>query len=237
MCFSFFGFVLQRFQTIIFIFGEYLEASMDLHNIRCDYSKRELSEKQCLDNPILQFEQWLNEAIACEVPEPTAMNVATVNADGRPSSRMVLLKEVNAQGFVFFTNYLSKKGQALTANPFASLTFYWTQLERQVRVEGRVQKLPEHLSDEYFNSRPYTSRVGAWASKQSQVIKNKDIILARVAMFSAKHPLRVPRPPHWGGYVVLPEWVEFWQGRPSRLHDRICYRLDGDDWIKERLSP
>ncbi|MDK4679640.1 pyridoxamine 5'-phosphate oxidase [Kingella negevensis] len=210
---------------------------MDLHDIRQDYSKRELSKKHCLDNPIAQFEQWMNEAMASQVPEPTAMNVATVDKDGRPSNRILLLKEVNQQGFVFFSNYHSRKGRALAANPFASLTFFWAELERQVRVEGRVEKLLEHLSDEYFDSRPYTSRVGAWASEQSQVIANKQVIVARAAMFGARHPLHVPRPEHWGGYLVIPDRVEFWQGRPSRLHDRIVYRLENGNWIKERLAP
>ncbi|MCG7656035.1 pyridoxamine 5'-phosphate oxidase [Wielerella bovis] len=210
---------------------------MDLHGIRQEYSKRELSKKQCLDNPLAQFEVWLNEAMAAKVPEPTAMNVATADAQGRPSNRVLLLKEVNEQGFVFFSNYLSRKGQDLAVNPFVALTFFWAELERQVRVEGRVEKLAAHLSDEYFDSRPYTSRVGAWASEQSQPIANKQIIVARAAMFGAKHPLHVPRPPHWGGYLVVPERVEFWQGRPSRLHDRISYYLENNIWKKERLAP
>lgn len=210
---------------------------MDLHHIREDYSKQELSEQQCDANPLLQFEQWLNEAIRSEVNEPTAMNVATVGQDGKPNSRMVLLKEVNEQGFVFFSNYLSRKGQALAAHPFAALTFFWPELERQVRIEGRVEKLPEHASDEYFASRPYTSRLGAWASEQSTVITDKSVLVKRAAAIGLKHPLNVPRPPHWGGYVVIPERVEFWQGRPSRLHDRIQYRLHHETWVKERLAP
>ena len=210
---------------------------MDLHNIREDYSKQALSEKECDALPIPQFEKWLNEAIRSEVNEPTAVNVATVDADGRPSSRMVLLKEVNPQGFVFFTNYHSRKGRALEANPYAALTFFWPELERQVRIEGRVQKLDEAASDEYFESRPYTSRIGAWASEQSEVIENQAVLVKRAAVVGLKHPLHVPRPPHWGGYLVIPDCVEFWQGRPSRLHDRIRYRLHEGNWIKERLSP
>ena len=210
---------------------------MDLHHIRQEYSKRELSKKQCTDNPITQFEQWLNEAFTAQVLEPTAMNIATVSADGKPTNRIVLLKEVNKRGFVFFTNYLSRKGQALTANPFASITFFWPELERQIRIEGKVEKLAEPLSDEYFDSRPYTSKIGAWASEQSQIIANKQVIVARAALFGAQHPLHVPRPPHWGGYIVLPNRIEFWQGRPSRLHDRICYFLKNHQWIKERLAP
>ena len=210
---------------------------MDLHNIRADYSKQELSEQECDASPLVQFERWLNEAVRAEVNEPTAMNVATVGEDGRPSSRMVLLKEVNAQGLEFFSNYLSRKGRALSAHPFAALTFFWPELERQVRVEGRVVLLDEAASDEYFKSRPYTSRIGAWASEQSSVIAGKSVLVARAAAVGLKHPISVPRPPHWGGYVVLPERLEFWQGRPSRLHDRIQYRLENESWLKERLAP
>ena len=210
---------------------------MDLHDIREDYSKQELSEHDCADSPITQFEQWLNQAISAKVNEPTAVNVAAVGADGRPNSRMVLLKEVNPQGFVFFTNYHSRKGQSFAANPFAALTFFWPELERQVRVEGRIEKLDEVASDEYFNSRPYTSRIGAWASNQSEVISGKAVLVAKAATVGAKHPLHVPRPPHWGGYIVMPDRIEFWQGRPSRLHDRIQYRLENGVWVKERLAP
>lgn len=210
---------------------------MDLHNIRQDYSKQELSPDECASHPIVQFERWLQEAMMAEIPEPTAMNVASVDSTGRPSNRVVLLKEVNTEGFVFFTNYHSRKGRALSANPFAALNFFWAELERQVRIEGRVFRLPEAESDAYFATRPYTSRVGAWASNQSEVIENKGEILKRAALFGAKHPFEVPRPPHWGGYLVQPDCVEFWQGRPSRLHDRVRYRLENDVWIKERLAP
>ena len=210
---------------------------MDLHHIREDYSKQELSEQQCHANPLIQFEQWLNEAIRAQVNEPTAMNVATVDALGKPNSRMVLLKEVNEQGFVFFSNYLSRKGQALDVHPYAALTFFWAELERQVRIGGCVEKLSAQASDEYFASRPYTSRLGAWASEQSSVIADKNVLIKRAAAVGLKHPLHVPRPPHWGGYVVIPERVEFWQGRPSRLHDRIQYRLQHHEWLKERLAP
>lgn len=210
---------------------------MDLHNIREDYSKRELSETECADNPLTQLENWLNEAMHAQVHEPTAMNVAAVGEDGRPNSRMVLLKEVNRRGLVFFTNYLSRKGRSLSAHPFAAVTFFWPELERQIRVEGKVEKLPEADSDAYFASRPYTSRIGAWASEQSSVIESKSVLVKRAAAFGVKHPLHVPRPPHWGGYLIIPDRVEFWQGRPSRLHDRIQYRLVDNQWIKERLAP
>ncbi|SUT88821.1 pyridoxamine 5'-phosphate oxidase [[Actinobacillus] rossii] len=210
---------------------------MDLHNIREDYTQQELSAKQCDADPLKQFEKWLNEAINAKVNEPTAMNIATINEKGFPSSRVVLLKELTPQGFVFFTNYHSQKGQALTHNPVAALNFFWPELERQVRIEGKVTKLDKHASDEYFESRPYISRIGAWASEQSAVISSKSFLLSKAAMIAAKHPLHVPRPPHWGGYIVQPTMIEFWQGRPSRLHDRIRYRLDHNEWIKERLSP
>ncbi|MCK3658052.1 pyridoxamine 5'-phosphate oxidase [Pasteurellaceae bacterium Pebbles2] len=210
---------------------------MDLHHIRAEYSKQELSQRQCHANPIQQFEIWLNEAIKAEVCEPTAMNIATINAQGKPNSRVVLLKEVNSQGFVFFTNYHSQKGQALAHQPFAALNFFWAELERQVRIEGRVEKLSAQQSDDYFASRPYTSRIGAWASEQSAVISSKNVLLAKAAMIAAQHPLHVPRPAHWGGYLVIPEMIEFWQGRPSRLHDRIRYRFENDQWLKERLAP
>lgn len=210
---------------------------MDLHDIRDEYSKQELSRRQCDSDPIKQFEKWLGEAIEAKVHEPTAMNLATLNAQGKLNSRVVLLKEVNSQGFVFFTNYQSQKGQALAINPFAALNFFWPELERQVRVEGAVEKLPEAQSDDYFAGRPYTSRIGAWASEQSVVLKSKNTLLAKVALIAAKYPFNVPRPPHWGGYLVIPEMIEFWQGRPSRLHDRIRYRLENNLWIIERLSP
>ncbi|OSI10820.1 pyridoxamine 5'-phosphate oxidase [Neisseria canis] len=210
---------------------------MDLHDIREEYSKRELSEQDCDASPIVQFEQWLGEAMKAAVNEPTAVNVATVREDGRPSNRMVLLKEVNPKGFVFFTNYQSQKGRAIAANPFAAMTFFWPELERQVRIEGRVEKLSDKDSDEYFDLRPYTSRIGAWASEQSSVLESKAVLVAKAAAVGVKHPFHVPRPPHWGGYVVIPDAVEFWQGRPSRLHDRIRYRLENNVWIKERLSP
>lgn len=210
---------------------------MDLHDIRDEYSKQELSRRQCDSDPIKQFEKWLGEAIEAKVHEPTAMNLATLNAQGKPNSRVVLLKEVNSQGFVFFTNYQSQKGQALAINPFAALNFFWPELERQVRIEGAVEKLPEAQSDDYFAGRPYTSRIGAWASEQSAVLKSKNTLLAKAGLIAAKYPFNVPRPPHWGGYLVIPEMIEFWQGRPSRLHDRIRYRLENNLWIIERLSP
>ena len=211
---------------------------MDLHDIRQDYAKQELSINDCAASAVEQFQAWLKQAMDAKVNEPTAMNVATVDEHGKPSARMVLLKEVDEQGFVFFTNYHSHKGRDLAHSPFAALTFFWSELERQVRIEGKVEKLDEKKSDEYFASRPYRSRVGAWASHQSEPLGSKESLVARAEIIAAKHPLNVPRPSHWGGYLVRPELMEFWQGRPSRLHDRICYYLQQNgEWKKERLSP
>ncbi|MGC7590262.1 pyridoxamine 5'-phosphate oxidase [Bisgaard Taxon 46] len=210
---------------------------MDLHHIRDEYSKKTLSQKACHESPLIQFQQWLTEAIQAKVHEPTAMSLATVDTKGKPNCRIVLLKEVNQQGFVFFTNYLSRKGKALAEHPYAALTFFWPELERQVRVEGRVEKLSEAESDTYFASRPYTSRIGAWASEQSAILSSKQVLLTKAALIATQHPLNVPRPPHWGGYVVIPELIEFWQGRPSRLHDRIQYERHSEQWKKVRLFP
>lgn len=209
---------------------------MDLHHIREEYSKRQLAKSQCAAAPLTQFRQWLNEAIQANVNEPTAMNVATVE-NGKPVSRVVLLKEVNEAGFVFFTNYQSRKGRNIDETPYVALNFFWPELERQVRIEGGITAIPEQASTEYFHSRPYTSQIGAWASEQSQPLKNKQALLARAATFALTYPLNVPKPPHWGGYLVRPEYVEFWQGRPSRLHDRICYQKTDHHWQISRLSP
>ena len=210
---------------------------MDLHNIRAEYRKKVLSQLECHANPITQFEHWLDDAINAQVNEPTAMNLATVNENGRPSSRMVLLKEVNVQGFVFFTNYHSRKGRAIEQQPYVALTFFWPELERPVRIEGKAEKISAEQSDAYFASRPYTSRIGAWASEQSAVISGYKSLLAKAALIAAQHPLNVPRPESWGGYLVTPDRIEFWQGRPSRLHDRICYLLENGEWKNVRLSP
>lgn len=208
-----------------------------LANIRRDYSGEELSQANVSADPFVQFGKWMNEAIAAETDEPTAMTLSTVGEDARPSSRVVLLKGFDADGFVFFTNYNSRKGRALAANPFASLNFFWPELERQVNISGNVAKVSTEESDAYFESRPYLSRIGAWASEQSEPISSRAVIMARAAKLAVKYATGVPRPPHWGGFRVLPDRVEFWQGRPNRLHDRLVYTLDGNEWSIARLSP
>ncbi|NDV11349.1 pyridoxamine 5'-phosphate oxidase [Crenobacter caeni] len=212
--------------------------SINLADIRQDYARQELSPDDCLSDPVAQFERWLAEAIEARVLEPTAMHVASVGDDGHPSARIVLLKGVEDGQFVFYTNYHSRKGGQLDAHPWVALTFFWPELERQVRVEGRVARVAPEVSDAYFDSRPYTSRLGAWASEQSSEIPSKAELVKRAAMFGVRYPLKVPRPPHWGGYAVVPDRVEFWQGRPSRLHDRVLYTLHDDaSWRIARLAP
>lgn len=209
-----------------------------LADIRRDYSREELSEANVSPDPVVQFGKWMDEAIAAETDEPTAMTLSTVGEDTRPSSRVVLLKGFDSGGFVFFTNYYSRKGRALAANPFAALNFFWPELERQINISGTVTRVSAEESDEYFKSRPFLSRIGAWASNQSEEIASRAVIMARAAKLTAKYALgNVPRPPHWGGFRVVPDRIEFWQGRPSRLHDRIVYTLDSNEWRIARLSP
>ena len=210
----------------------------DLAQLRTDYSLKTLDEGQVDRDPLKQFGVWMVEAIHAKVPEPTAMNLSTVDASGRPSGRIVLLKGVDPRGFVFFTNYESRKGRDLAARPVAALTFMWKELERQVRIEGAVEKVTAAESDAYYETRPLGSRIGAWASPQSEAIENRAWLEARWAELAKEYGEEPTRPEHWGGYRVIPEKVEFWQGRRSRLHDRLLYTRQSDgSWRIERLAP
>lgn len=210
-----------------------------LESLRSNYALSGLHETDLLGNPFQQFQLWLEQAIAAELPEPNAMTLATLSKEGKPIARMVLLKGLDEEGFVFYTNYDSAKGKQLTETDSAALVFWWAGLERQVRVEGMVEKVSSEESDAYFQSRPKASQLGAWASPQSQVIENRGVLEKRLAELEEKYATeKVPRPPHWGGFRVIPTAIEFWQGRPSRLHDRIRYELDEKgDWFYQRLAP
>jgi pyridoxamine 5'-phosphate oxidase len=213
---------------------------INLADIRKDYTLKDLSIEQTAAEPFAQFRLWLSEALSAQVPEPNAMHLSTVSATGRPSGRIVLLKGLDERGFVFFTNYQSRKGQELAHNQWASLTFFWPELERQVRIEGGTELVSARTSDEYFQSRPRGSQIGAWASPQSQQIPSREILEHNIIRLQQQfgHEAPIPRPSHWGGYCVVPELIEFWQGRASRLHDRIIYvKEENKNWHKSRLAP
>ena len=210
----------------------------NIADLRKSYERAELSEDASHAEPIKQFAQWLDEAIESQVTEPNAMTLATVAGNLRPSTRVVLIKAYDPQGIVWYTNYDSRKGQELAGNPYAALQFHWVELERVVRIEGVVEKVSDAESDAYFHSRPLDSRIGAWASQQSQVISSRGVLVANAAKYAAQFLLQPPRPPNWGGYRLKPDSWQFWQGRQSRLHDRLRYTLgDAGDWVRDRLAP
>lgn len=213
------------------------QISAQIANLRKSYERAQLSEDASHSDPLAQFDQWLQEAVNAQVNEPNAMTVATVGNDLRPSTRVVLIKGYDERGIVWFTNYESRKGKELAGNPFAALQFHWVELERVVRIEGRVERVSESESDAYYKSRPLDSRIGAWASPQSQVINNRSVLVSNAAKYGAQFMLNPPRPPHWGGFRLIPDRWEFWQGRKSRLHDRLRYELDDSNWKRERLAP
>ncbi len=212
----------------------------ELQNMRQDYSAASLSEDTTKADPIKQFEKWFNEAVESQLHEPNAMTLSTATHDGRPSGRIVLLKGFNPTGFMFYTNYLSRKGKEITKNPLGALTFFWGSLERQVRIEGTIEKLSKEESDQYFHSRPRNSQLGAMASPQSQEVASRDILEKKLEQLAAEYgdDGEIPKPSYWGGYILKPRLIEFWQGRSSRMHDRILYKkIDNKNWKKVRLAP
>lgn len=209
----------------------------DIANLRKQYSKKSLSSSGVNSDPFKQFTKWFSETLKSGFYEPNGMAMATSSKEGKPSVRMVLLKDFDEKGFVFYSNYKSKKGKELESNPFASLLFYWDSLERQIRIEGKVEKVSKKESEDYFNTRPLKSRVGAWASNQSTVIEGRSVIMKEFLKYLAKFGGNVPLPPTWGGYRLIPDSFEFWQGRPNRLHDRITYTRQKTGWKIERLAP
>jgi len=206
-------------------------------DIRKDYTLKSLSEKDVNASPFHQFSIWWNEAIASNIDEVNAMTLSTVKANLTAAARIVLLKDFSEKGFTFFTNYQSAKGEQLFQNPNAALCFFWKELQRQVRVEGIVEKVSAEVSNEYFNSRPIGSKLGAWASPQSKVIESRDVLVKNEETFHEQFGDNITRPCHWGGYILKPSYIEFWQGRSNRLHDRICYTIENENWKIERLAP
>ena len=213
---------------------------LNIQDLREDYSKQSLDESDIVKNPFQQCKVWFEEAMKAKIPEPNAFTLATADLSGQPSARIVLLKSFDEAGFVFYTNYNSRKGAQLAANPKAAMTFLWHELQRQIRIEGKVVKVPSETSNAYFKSRPKASQIGAWASPQSQVINNRTLLENNVQALQKeyKDTDALPRPEHWGGFLLQPKFIEFWQGRPSRLHDRIAFELDGSQkWHIKRLAP
>ena len=210
----------------------------NLHKMRQEYAAGSLNETNMPQNPMEEFNVWLDFAINSGLTEPNAMTVATSTLDGKPSARVLLLKEVNDKGFVFFTNYLSRKGRELVVNPEVALVFDWHDIERQVRVEGRAEKLPEEESEAYFNERPEDAKIGAWASPQSKIVKDREELEKHLEEIEEQFEgMPVHRPSHWGGYLIRPSFIEFWQGRPSRMHDRLVYYKTEEGWTMHRLAP
>ncbi|MEM8487808.1 MAG: pyridoxamine 5'-phosphate oxidase [Bacteroidota bacterium] len=216
-----------------------MSIDVNIADIREGYEREGLTVHEVDSNPIVQFEQWMQEAVDAGISQPNALTLATASKAGRPSARIVLLKAVTQTGFVFYTNYNGRKGQELAENPYAAMVFLWPSLSRQVRVEGVVTKVSDATSDAYYQSRPRGSKLGAWASPQSEVVENRKDLEEALAQYSAEYADKpVPRPAHWGGYCLQPDAIEFWQGRPSRLHDRILFRATSDgQWVIERLAP
>ncbi|MBO9537162.1 pyridoxamine 5'-phosphate oxidase [Herbaspirillum sp.] len=211
---------------------------MSIADLRKDYSRASLSELEVAADPVDQFAIWFDEATKAQIPEPNAMSVATVGPDGRPSSRIVLIKQFDQHGFTWFTNYDSRKGKEAAANPYVALLFHWVELERQVRIEGKLERVSKEESDAYFASRPLASQLGAIASRQSQVVADRDTLERQYETTKRQHGDHPVRPDHWGGYRVIPDRIEFWQGRPSRMHDRVLYtRTSGGEWQRQRLQP
>ncbi len=214
-----------------------MSGKTNVADLRKSYEKAELNEEASHADPLKQFDQWLHEAIRAELPEPNAMTLATISKENRPSTRPVLIKGYDERGIVWYTNYESRKGIELKGNPWAALQFHWVELERVVRIEGKVEKVSDKESDDYFKSRPFDHRIGAWASPQSQVIASRSVNEKAAGKYAAEYPKDPPRPKNWGGYRLKPELWEFWQGRKSRLHDRLRYRLESGRWTRARLAP
>jgi|WetSurMetagenome_2_1015567.scaffolds.fasta_scaffold107771_2 pyridoxamine 5'-phosphate oxidase len=215
-----------------------MKENPEISSLRKEYKLRELSEKNVDENPFEQFDIWFKEMLDSKIPEPTAMILATATKEGKPSARTLLLKAYNKDGFTFYTNYESRKGKEIEENNSGALLFFWPELERQIRIEGTIKKLSQSTSNDYFKTRPYKSRIGAWASKQSSVIPDRAEIIKKFFKYLLKfHSRNIPLPDFWGGYILIPDLFEFWQGRASRLHDRVSYRKETGKWIIERLSP